>query len=132
MKLTVKVDAQFFNLKDSEIANMRERFGVQERLRQGGTKVIHVWLSSEEKTVDDVDLEIQDFLTALRKCGFEKRSENSLRLAIFYDVNETIVFPFSISAATVQLLADCGMSLKTVGYPCSDDQPAVDDYPERH
>ncbi|MEC5404065.1 hypothetical protein VOM14_00590 [Paraburkholderia sp. MPAMCS5] len=127
MKLTIWVDAQFYKLKDSTIDNMKKTFVVQQRENPDGQRKIHVWLSSSEKTVDDVDLEIQDFLRSIQTCGFDETAESVLRVAIFYKLSETIIFPFSISSSTIRLLADCGMSLETVGYPCSDDRPPSSD-----
>ncbi|WP_175052340.1 hypothetical protein [Paraburkholderia sediminicola] len=127
MKLTIWVDAQFHELKDSEIDSMKKTFAVQQREGSDGRRKIHVWLSSSERAVDDVDSEIQDFLRNLQVCGFDETAENVLRVAIFYELNETIVFRFSISSSTIRLLADCGMSLETVGYPCSDDKPRSSD-----
>jgi hypothetical protein len=74
------------------------------------------------KTVDDVDSEIQSFLKNLRMCGFDEKGGNVLRIGIFYKLSETIVFSFFASSSTIKLLADCGMSLETIGYPCSDDE----------
>ncbi|EIF35324.1 hypothetical protein BCh11DRAFT_03140 [Burkholderia sp. Ch1-1] len=122
MKLAIWVDAQFYELKPSAIDGMKKMFLVQHRDCPDGQHKIHVWLSPSEKVVDDVDLEIQNFLRKLQACGFDEKVQNVLRVAMFYDLTETVVFPFSISSSTIRLLADCGMSLETVGYPCSDDE----------
>ena len=55
-------------------------------------------------------------------CGFDEKGGNVLRIGIFYKLSETIVFSFFASSSTIKLLADCGMSLETIGYPCSDDE----------
>jgi hypothetical protein len=121
MKLNIRVDAQFYELKTVQIDRMKETFSVQEREGWDGRKKFHVWLSSSERIVDDVDAEIQSFLRNLQRCGFDEKLESTLRIAIFYKLSETIVFSFYASSQTLRLLADCGMSLETVGYPCSDD-----------
>lgn len=122
MKLNIRVDAQFHELKTEQIDRMKETFSVQEREGWDGRKKYHVWLSSSELIVDDTDAEIQKFLRDLQRCGFDAKLENTLRIAIFYKLSETIVFSFCASSQTLRLLADCSMSLETVGYPCSDDE----------
>jgi hypothetical protein len=96
-----------------------------EREGRDGRRKFHISLFSSDRVVDDADAEIQNFLRDLQRCGFDEKSENVLRIAIFYKLGETIVFPFSASS-TLRLLADCGMSLETVGYPCSDDENKPD------
>ncbi|MFM0176681.1 hypothetical protein [Paraburkholderia sediminicola] len=122
MKLNIRVDAQFHELQTVQIDRMKETFSVQEREGRDGRKIFHVWLSSSERIVDDVDAEIQNFLRNLQRCGFDEKLENTLRIAVFYKLSETIVFSFYASSKTLRLLADCGMSLETIGYPCSDDE----------
>jgi hypothetical protein len=123
MKINVWIDAQFCELEADQINRMKGTYLVQKKERLDGRGTYHVWLSPTEQLVDDVDAEIQAFLLNLKKCGFDEKSENVLRIAIFYKLSETIVFSFAASSLTLRLLAECGMSLETVGYPCSDEEP---------
>ena len=127
MELTIMVDAQFSLLKDSEIENMKNVFHVQIKKSSDDQQTIQVWLSLARELVADVDSTIQGFLRRLLTCGFDTEAENTLRVAVFYNLDETIVFPFSASASTIKLLAECGMSIELVGYPCSSDEPQPDE-----
>lgn len=47
------------------------------------------------------------------------------RIAIFYDVNETVVMPLMISRELIKRISDMSFSLDVTGYPCSDDPVVI-------
>ena len=49
--------------------------------------------------------------------------EGTLDIAVFYDLSETIIFPFKLSREFISLLGGNNISVDVTGYPCSEDIP---------
>lgn len=82
---------------------------------------IVVRYTDEPKKVSNLELDVSSFLTSLNK--YEKSIRNSngeLQLGIFYNLNESLVFPFRLSAKLVHALSELKLSIDVTGYPCND------------
>jgi hypothetical protein len=78
--------------------------------------------AQEPRAVTDIDGELLDFLRSLATYAETLRqSKGTLRLGIFYDLDETVVFPLRLSLETIKVLGDLNLSLDATGYPCSDE-----------
>ncbi len=70
----------------------------------------------------DIGKEVEKFLYGLRK--FESligKVGGTVRLGIYYDLNETITFPLCMSAKCIKLMSKFNLSLDSMGYPCDGD-----------
>jgi len=66
--------------------------------------------------------EILKFLTGLKSFEMEvKHIGGELRLGIYYDVPQTVVFPLYLSIDCVRALERFGVALDSTGYPCGAD-----------
>jgi hypothetical protein len=50
-----------------------------------------------------------------------RRAQGVLRIGVFYDLQETVVFPFRLSANVVKQIAELSLSIDATGYPCADE-----------
>jgi hypothetical protein len=50
-----------------------------------------------------------------------RRSAGTLRVGLFYDLDETVVFPLRLSADVVKALAALNLAVDATGYPCKDE-----------
>lgn len=62
-------------------------------------------LSSHEKLIESIDW----------------RWGRQLRVGIFYNLKETVVFPFRLSSSVLQKIASLNLDLSVTGYPCAED-----------
>lgn len=78
--------------------------------------------AQEPRAVTDIDAAVRDFLRSLVAHAEAVRQSNGvLRLGIFYDLDETVVFPLQLSLETIKVLGDLNLSLDSTGYPCSEE-----------
>lgn len=83
---------------------------------------IAVWAAAESQVVTNVDTGVRNFLQRLAAyTEIIKQSRGVLRLGIFYDLSETVVFPFRLSIETVKALGELNLSIDATGYPCADE-----------
>ena len=94
---------------------------VVDRLESEGKSFVRISYSGNDAveaktTVGD---EILKFLTGLKAFDMEIRDVGGeLRLGIYYDVPQTVVFPFHLSTDCIRALERFGVSLDSTGYPC--------------
>lgn len=93
------------------------------------TKASHqdviIQVAAKPQIVTNVDAGIRDFLRSLTvHAEAVKQSQGILRLGIFYDLRETVVFPFRLSVETIKALGELNLSVDATGYPCSDEEEA--------
>lgn len=83
---------------------------------------LSVRYSSELTVVSDLNAAIFAFLNQV---GVFSDAINSLkgvlRIGVFYDLRETVVFPFCLSLDSVKIIEHLGLAIDVSGYPCSDD-----------
>jgi hypothetical protein len=88
-----------------------------------GTLIAKVSYKTEDyvkfdATVGEV---IKSFLVGLEAIrNVIKNGAGRIRLGIFYHLNETMVFPFFLSAESIRVISDFNILLDATGYPCND------------
>ena len=50
-----------------------------------------------------------------------RQSGGVLRVGVFYDLEETVVFPFRLSADVVKAIGSLNLAVDATGYPCRED-----------
>lgn len=50
-----------------------------------------------------------------------RRSAGTLRVGVFYDLDETVVFPLRLSADVVRALGALNLAVDATGYPCKEE-----------
>jgi hypothetical protein len=74
------------------------------------------------KVTSVVGLIIQEFLEGLKAIAPAIRNgAGIIVLGIFYDLEETIIFPVILPSESISLMADFKLSLDSTGYPCSEE-----------
>ena len=70
---------------------------------------------------NNLDNAITDFLSDLTKLrGVITTLKTSLRIGVFYQLAETVVFPVMLSKKTIELLYQFRVDLDITGYPCDE------------
>ncbi len=78
--------------------------------------------TSKPRIVTSIETEVQNFLEYFEAYANDvKTSYGVLRLGVFYNLQETIVFPLKLSAATITMLCELNLGIDTTGYPCIED-----------
>ena len=63
---------------------------------------------------------VEEFLVGLLSISEQIRTVGGeVRLGIFYDLEDTMVFPVHLSADCIKLLSKFNVSIDSTGYPCS-------------
>jgi len=79
-------------------------------------------VSSELMPVVSVESEVCNFLSNFEAYIEDvKKSSGVLRLGLFYNLQETVVFPLQLSAQTINILCKLNLGIDVTGYPCSDE-----------
>jgi hypothetical protein len=79
--------------------------------------------SQSEKFETSLDNAVREFLDDLQSAGIDQRYEGrALRIGVFYDLQETVVFPVRLLAPTLAMLANLALDLNISGYPCAPEQ----------
>ena len=88
---------------------------------------ITIWANeSPQPIIATIDAALHDFLEKLMPHVLViVQATPVLRLGIFYDLEETVVFPLRLGAATIRLMAAMGIELEAYGYPCADEPDAT-------
>jgi len=100
-----------------------EGYFIEER----GTRKKALFLRGSFSVGERIDETVSRFLFGLHTLGGHLRALNvSLRIGVFYDLNETVIFPFQLSAATLEKIAELGLSLDATIYVCGEDDEEPD------
>lgn len=97
---------------------------VVDRMESEGDSFIRISYSGNDvvQAKGTVGDEILKFLTGLKSFEMEvKHIGGELRLGIYYDVPQTVVFPLYLSIDCVRALERFGVALDSTGYPCGAD-----------
>lgn len=117
MNIDVEISLPVANkLTDSQLP---EGYFIEER----GTRKKALFLRGSSSIGERVDETVSGFLSGLHTLGEHLRALNvSLRIGVFYDLNETVIFPFQLSAATLEKIAELGLALDATIYVCGEDE----------
>ncbi|HEX7048140.1 MAG TPA: hypothetical protein VF275_11280 [Gammaproteobacteria bacterium] len=75
---------------------------------------------NEDYSGMSVDDTVSAFLRSL--CSISDVLEphmTTLRIGVYYDIEETVVFPFFLSSSSIRKIASLSLSLEATGYPCA-------------
>ena len=74
----------------------------------------------DDDRIGRVDHIVRDFLRYLAPYSNTiRRYQGVLRLGVFYNLEETVIFPFQLSCEAIKSIADLNLSIDATGYPCS-------------
>ncbi|MCS8265589.1 hypothetical protein N0497_29270 [Pseudomonas aeruginosa] len=98
--------------------NLPKQYAYKENQKNGNISVssndfsFSSWPEFEKNTYD--------FLENLNFMSSEKELDAlALRIAIYYDIEETVIFPFCFSNSLIKKAYEMKLSLEINGYPCS-------------
>ena len=77
-----------------------------------------------EQSAISPDEAVAAFLDQLKDLS-SREGKRTLRVGVFYDLAETVVFPVRLSISTLAKLAAWSVELDVTGYPCSKTDEAV-------
>ena len=94
-----------------------------EKSDSGQVRVFIQYVREDPFAVDStVSPFICEFLAGL--CSIEEQIRSlggEVRLGIYYDLEDTIVFPVYLSAECIRLLSKFNVGIDSTGYPCSEE-----------
>ena len=134
MPMELDIEIQLANFPRQIALELAEHFPVEfqnkkEKIDKEGLLYceITVRAAAKSQVVANVDTGIHNFLQRLATYAEAiKQYQGVLRIGVFYDLNETVVFPFRLSVETVKALGELNLSIDATGYPCAEepDEPA--------
>ncbi len=120
----MEVDIEIsFSLNDSEIhsSNITKFENYYDIVNINKEK--NIFLVSKEYDLKNITLSdaiINFFKQFEGVYNFKPNIEKLLRLGIYYDLEETVVFPVMLTNTCISLLSKINVSLDISGYPCSE------------
>lgn len=97
------------------------------RLIQSGFPSATVDIKSDGLVTIDIEFSFDSWgefneilIETLHKISICKVTSGIARVALYFDLSETIVFPFNLSCTSIKALQECGFSLDVTSYPCDD------------
>lgn len=124
MSTELDIEVYFSRFSRFSVSEIAKYVPVEYQKKNTGSSYHEVIIRAalEPQTVTDVDEQIRDFLRILTiQAEAVKQSHGMLRLGIFYDLSETVVFPFRLSIETIRVLGELNLSVDVTGYPCTED-----------
>jgi len=92
-------------------------------LEERGTSKKVFFLRCPASTGESIDETISKFLAELHPLeGKLRELKAELRVGVFYDVRETVVFPFRLAKENVSRIASFDLSLDATIYVCSEEK----------
>jgi hypothetical protein len=122
--MELDADVSLNNLPRSIALELAKRFPVEFSKKDAAAthQDVVIRFASAPQVVTDVDAAVQDFLRSLvTHADAIKRSCGVLRLGVFYDLSETVVFPLQLSAETIRTLGELNLGIDATGYPCAEE-----------
>jgi hypothetical protein len=127
--MELDLEVRLSNLSPLAVAELAKRFPIEfPGASDASYQDVLIRATPKPQFVPNIDVGVGDFLQSLTPhADAIKKSKGTLRLGIFYDLSETVVFPFRLSVETVKALGDLNLSLDATGYPCGDDLDESED-----
>lgn len=120
--MDVDIEVQLAKVPKPIVTEIAKRFSVEfaSKEKKAGPQDIVVRPTSQHPTLES---SIANFLAELAAYGETiKQSSGTLRLGVFYDLDETVVFPLRLSADVVRAIGSLNLAVDATGYPCKDDE----------
>jgi len=103
--------AEDYGLKDF----LPDDYFIEER----GMKTKCSFLRASSSVGERIDETVAGFLAGLQPLAEKIKSLRAeLRIGVFYDLEETVVFPFPLKTETVRAIAEYGLALDAILYAC--------------
>ena len=121
--MEVDIEICLNNVARSEISSLAKQFLVERTNKDAGGELQDIVIRQEaDNRTDIVDHIVRDFLNNMTSFSETiRKHQGVLRLGIFYDIEESVVFPFRLSCEAIKLIADLNILIDATDYPCSPD-----------
>ena len=121
--MEVDIEICLNNVARSEISSLAKQFLVERTNKDAGGELQDIVIRQEaDNRTGIVDHIVRDFLNNMTSFSETiRKHQGVLRLGIFYDIEESVVFPFRLSCEAIKLMADLNILIDATGYPCSSD-----------
>ena len=121
--MEVDIEICLNNVARGEISSLAKQFLVERTNKDAGGELQDIVIRQEaDNRTGVVDHIVRDFLNNMTSFSETiSKHQGVLRLGIFYDIEESVVFPFRFSCEAIKLIADLNISIDATGYPCSPD-----------
>ena len=121
--MEVDIEICLNNVARGEISSLAKQFLVERTNKDAGGELQDIVIRQEAgNRTDIVDHIVRDFLNNMTAFSETiRKHQGVLRLGIFYDIEESVVFPFQLSCEAIKLMADLNILIDATGYPCSPD-----------
>ena len=121
--MEVDIEIHLNNVARGEISSLAKQFLVESANKDAGGELQDIVIRQEANNrTGIVDHIVRDFLNNMTSFSeIIRKHQGVLRLGIFYDIEESVVFPFRLSCEAIKLIADLNILIDATGYPCSPD-----------
>ena len=121
--MEVDIEIYLNNVARGEISSLAKQFLVESANKDAGGELQDIVIRQEANNrTGIVDHIVRDFLNNMTLFSETiRKHQGVLRLGIFYDIEESVVFPFRLSCEAIKLIADLNILIDATGYPCSPD-----------
>ena len=121
--MEVDIEIYLNNVARGEVSSLAKQFLVERTNKDAGDELQDIVIRQEaDNRTGIVDHIVRDFLNNMASFSETiRKHQGVLRLGIFYDIEESVVFPFRLSCETIKLIADLNILIDATGYPCSSD-----------
>lgn len=122
--MEVDIDICLSNVARDEVSNLAKQFLIKCINKDAGGDLQDIVIRQEpDNRTGIVDHIVRDFLSNLTSFSETiRKHQGVLRLGVFYNIEESVVFPFRLSCDAIKSIADLNLSIDATGYPCSPDE----------
>ncbi len=122
--MEVDIDICLTNVARDDVLNLANRFLIKCTSKDSGGDLQDIVIRQKaDNRTGIVDHIVHDFLSNLTSFSETiRKHQGVLRLGVFYDIEESVVFPFRLSREVIKSIADLNLSIDATGYPCSPDE----------
>ena len=123
MDMEVDIEICLNNVTRGEASSLARQFLVKHTKKDAGVLQDIVIRQEIDNRTGIVDHIVRDFLSNLASFSeIIKKHQGVLRLGVFYNIDESVVFPFRLSCEAIKSIADLNLSIDATGYPCSPEE----------
>ena len=121
--MEVDIEICLNNVARDEVSCLAKQFLVERTNKDAGGELQDIVIRQEaDNRTGIVDHVVRDFLNNMTSFSeIIRKHQGVLRLGIFYDIEESVVFPLRLSCEAIKSIADLNILIDATGYPCSSD-----------
>ena len=123
MKVDVDIEICLSNVARDEVSSLAKQFLVERTNKDASSELqdIVIWQEINNRTgiIYHIVLDCLNNLTSFSETI--RKHQSVRRLGIFYDIGESVVFPFRLYCEAIKSIADLNLSIDAIAYPCSPD-----------